>query len=113
MGGHGGDGGGELLIRVQRAVHELDGLPGGLCLGAGAEAQSARKAIELVDGPLDTDEQLAAAVAAVTAHPVMERAWEMTRAHAARAKQILAPLPDSAVKDALAGFADYVVDRSS
>ena len=52
-------------------------------------------------------------VAAVTAHPVMERAWEMTRAHAARAKQILAPLPDSAVKDALAGFADYVVDRSS
>ncbi|MGJ5589908.1 polyprenyl synthetase family protein [Micrococcus lylae] len=85
----------------------------GAAVGAGAEAQSAREALELVDGPLDTDEQLAAAVAAVTAHPVMERAWEMTRAHAARAKQILAPLPDSAVKDALAGFADYVVDRSS
>lgn len=81
--------------------------------GEGAEAVSAREVLELVDGPLDTDEQLAAAVAAVTGHPVMEQAWQMTRGHAAQARRLLAPLPDSVVKDALAGFADYVVDRAS
>lgn len=74
---------------------------------------SARAALELVDGPLDTDEQLAAAVAAVSAHPVIEQAWDITRGWASDAVQALQPLPDSPIKAALAAFADYVVDRDA
>ncbi|MDO5634965.1 MAG: polyprenyl synthetase family protein [Micrococcus sp.] len=81
--------------------------------GEGANAESARAALAMVDGPLEQDDQLADAVAAITAHPVMEQAWEMTRARADAAKQALAPLPESVIKDALAGFADYVVRRAS
>jgi heptaprenyl diphosphate synthase len=74
---------------------------------------AARSALELVDGPLDTDDQLSAAVAAVAAHPVIESAWEITRGWAADARAALAPLPDSPVKDALEAFADYVVRRDA
>ncbi|MGD6979479.1 MULTISPECIES: polyprenyl synthetase family protein [Citricoccus] len=74
---------------------------------------AARSALELVDGPLDTDDQLVAAVAAVSAHPVIESAWEITRGWADDARAALAPLPDSPVKDALEAFADYVVRRDA
>ncbi len=78
-----------------------------------ADAASARAALELVDGPLDTEGQLAAAVAAVSAHPVIGRAWEITRGWAADAVRALDPLPPSPVKTALVAFADYVVDRDA
>lgn len=81
--------------------------------GAGAEAEEARRVQALVAGPLDTDEQLAAAVAALTAHPAIEDAWAVTRRWVADAKQALAPLPESTVKAALEAFADYVVQRSA
>lgn len=86
-----------------------------LLLQRRAEAgdEAAARAVALVAGPLDSDEQLATAVAAVTAHPVMDEAWAMTRERAERAKQVLEPLPESVVKQALAGFADYVVDRAA
>ncbi|MFC7401176.1 polyprenyl synthetase family protein [Citricoccus sp. GCM10030269] len=74
---------------------------------------AARAALELVDGPLDTDEQLASAVAAVAAHPVIDRAWSITRRWSQDAVDALAPLPPSPVKDALVAFARYVVDRES
>jgi heptaprenyl diphosphate synthase len=74
---------------------------------------AARSALELVDGPLDTDEQLVAAVTAVSAHPVIESAWEITRGWADDARAALAPLPDSPVKEALEAFADYVVRRDA
>ena len=81
--------------------------------GEGPDAQEARRVRALVDGPLDTDEQLAAAVAALTAHPAIDEAWAVTRAWVDDAKQALAPLPDSVVKTSLEGFADYVVERSA
>ncbi|MGW9550027.1 polyprenyl synthetase family protein [Citricoccus zhacaiensis] len=74
---------------------------------------TAAAVLELVDGPLDTDEQLAAAVAAVSAHPVIEQAWDITRGWSADAVEALAPLPESPVKSALVAFADYVVNRDS
>ena len=81
--------------------------------GEGPEAEDARRVRALVDGPLDTDDQLAAAVAALTGHPAIDEAWAITRGWAEQAKQALAPLPDSAVKTALEAFADYVVGRSA
>ena len=81
--------------------------------GEGPEAEDARRVRALVDGPLDTDEQLAAAVAALTGHPAIDEAWAITRGWAEQAKQALDPLPDSAVKAALEAFADYVVGRSA
>ncbi|MGM7671409.1 polyprenyl synthetase family protein [Microbacterium sp. A93] len=88
-------------------------LPVLLLRQAAEQDPSARAALELVDGPLDTDEQLAAAVAAVSTHPVIEQAWEITRGWAADAVQALEPLADSPVKGALVAFADYVVDRDN
>lgn len=78
-----------------------------------AEAAEARRVQALVDGPLDDDAQLAAAVSALVAHPAFARAWEITRDWAAQAKAALEPLPDSVVKASLEGFADFVVDRAS
>ncbi|HEY4613843.1 MAG TPA: polyprenyl synthetase family protein [Citricoccus sp.] len=74
---------------------------------------AAQAAVGLVDGPLDTDAQLAAAVEAVSAHPVIASAWEVTRGWAEDARAALAPLPASPVKDALEAFADYVVRREA
>ncbi|VXB75543.1 Heptaprenyl diphosphate synthase [Citricoccus sp. K5] len=74
---------------------------------------TAAAVLELVDGPLDTEEQLAAAVAAVSAHPVIAQAWDITRGWSADAVEALAPLPASPVKSALVAFADYVVDRDN
>ncbi|WP_431861098.1 polyprenyl synthetase family protein [Micrococcus terreus] len=77
----------------------------------GPDGEAARSAVELIDGPLDTDEQLAAAVQAVASHPVIDEAWTITRGWAEDARAALAPLPDSPVKVALEAFADYVVSR--
>jgi heptaprenyl diphosphate synthase len=74
---------------------------------------SAAAALELVDGPLDTDAQLAAAVAAVAGHPVIAEAWDITRGWSEEAVAVLAPLPDSPVKAALIAFAEYVVRRDA
>lgn len=74
---------------------------------------SAVTALELVDGPLDTDAQLAAAVDAVVAHPVIDRAWLLTQQWADKAIAALDGLQDSPVKTALAGFARYVVSRDA
>ncbi|OAV59205.1 polyprenyl synthetase family protein [Enteractinococcus helveticum] len=74
---------------------------------------SAIKALELVDGPLDTDAQLSAAVDAVAAHPVIDRAWLLTQQWADKAIVALDGLQDSPVKTALADFARYVVSRDA
>lgn len=81
--------------------------------GQGPEAEEARRVLALVEGPLDTDRQLADAVAALTAHPAFVEAGAVTRGWAADAKAALAPLSDSVVKEALEAFADYVVARTA
>ena len=88
-------------------------LVGRAAAGEGPEAEEARRVLALVEGPLDTDEQLAAAVAALTAHPAFAEARVLTRRWAEDAQAALTPLPDSVVKNALAAFADYVVARTA
>jgi len=75
--------------------------------------EAARRAVELVDGPLDTEAQLSAAVAAVAGHPAIDEAWAITRGWSDDAVAALAPLPPSPVKDALVAFAGYVVSRDA
>ncbi|GAA4475687.1 polyprenyl synthetase family protein [Enteractinococcus fodinae] len=71
------------------------------------------EALKLVDGPLDTDEQLENAVRAVATHQVIERAWELTDQWARKAIDALDGLADSPVKTALQLFAEYVVSRDA
>ena len=71
------------------------------------------EALKLVDGPLETDEQLENAVRAVATHQVIERAWELTDQWARKAIDALDGLADSPVKTALQLFAEYVVSRDA
>jgi heptaprenyl diphosphate synthase len=72
----------------------------------------ARELIEIIDGGLEDDAQLALAVSKLREHPALEEAYQMARTWAAEAVEALAPLPDSPVKDALRVFAEAVVDRN-
>lgn len=68
-------------------------------------------ALALVDGDLSGDAALAQAVAAVVAHPVTDQAWSVARGWSTKAKNAIAPLPESMVKQALLSFAEAMVDR--
>ncbi|WP_183644284.1 polyprenyl synthetase family protein [Neomicrococcus lactis] len=72
---------------------------------------SASAVLELVDGDLTSDEQLAAAVDAVANHPATNEAWAVARQWADEARAALAPLADGPVKRSLLDFADAVVSR--
>ncbi|MGN6403075.1 polyprenyl synthetase family protein [Sinomonas sp.] len=74
---------------------------------------SAAEVLRLIDGDLTSDEALAEAVAALSAHPVTTDAWAAAREWADAAKAALSPLPDGVVKASLAAFADAVVDRQA
>lgn len=89
-------------------------LPVLLLRQAGATGDTeASRALELVDGPLDTDEQLEAAVKAVATHPIIDQAWALTEQWCDKAIAALDGLADSPVKTALVGFAKYVVSRDA
>lgn len=75
--------------------------------------QSAADVLALVDGDLSTDEDLARTVAALAAHPVTQRSWDVARQWSADAVAALAPLPEGAVKSSLAAFAHAVVSREN
>jgi heptaprenyl diphosphate synthase len=64
-----------------------------------------------IDGDLSSDEDLAAVVAELRAHPVAERAYLEAKRWADNAVRDLQSLPKSAVRDALEAFALAVVDR--
>jgi heptaprenyl diphosphate synthase len=92
----------------------LETLPVLLLRQAAAQGDAdAVEALKLVDGPLDTDEQLSLAVQAVSTHQVIERAWELTEQWADKANAALDRLDDSPVKTALQLFAQYVVSRDA
>ncbi|GAB3184878.1 polyprenyl synthetase family protein [Nesterenkonia halophila] len=87
-------------------------LPVLLLRAAAADGDAAAaEALALVDGDLTDDDALAAAVAAVVAHPVTDRAWEIAHEWSRRAAEALTDLPESTIKSALLAFADAVVDR--
>lgn len=98
------------VLLLRDAARGVDGADAAV---ASSEVASAREVLALIDGPLDTEEQLTAAVDAISAHPVIEQSWEMTRQWSQRAIAALEPLPDSPVKSALVDFANYVVNRES
>ncbi|WP_029290212.1 polyprenyl synthetase family protein [Cellulomonas sp. HZM] len=72
-----------------------------------------REVLALLDTDLSDDAALAAAVAALAAHPVVAetRAQAVALVHEAVAE--LEPLPDGPAKDALVSFAELLVDRAS
>jgi heptaprenyl diphosphate synthase len=78
---------------------------------AAAGDASAAQVLALVDGDLASDEALAEAVAALRVHPVTAESWATARQWAHDAVDALDPLPEGAVKSALASFATAVVSR--
>ena len=71
----------------------------------------AKELIEIIDGGLEDDAQLALAVSKLRKHPALEDAYQLARTWAEDAVAALAPLPESPVKQALKVFAEAVVDR--
>lgn len=69
--------------------------------------------VELLDSDLSDDAALARAVAALSAHPVVQETREKAFAMVDEAVAVLAPLPSGPVRDAFLSFADALVDRAS
>ncbi|WP_133914794.1 polyprenyl synthetase family protein [Streptomyces sp. NBC_00582] len=67
---------------------------------------------ELLDSDLSDDAKLAEAVAALRAHPALERARRDTVRYAEEARAALAPLAECDAKAALMGLCDAVVHRA-
>ncbi len=83
-------------------------------LAAGPDGTDADRAlVERLDSDLSSDDELAAVVAALGAHPVVADTRDRAVALAREAVAELAPLPEGPVKDALLSFADALVDRAS
>ena len=78
----------------------------------GASAED-RHLVALLDGDLSGDVDLAAAVAALRVHPVVDDTRARAVALAQAAVRELDPLPAGPVKDALVSFADALVDRAA
>ncbi|BDO43276.1 polyprenyl synthetase family protein [Cellulomonas sp. NTE-D12] len=72
-----------------------------------------RAAVALLDSDLSDDDRLAAAVATLGRHPVVEETRQRAVAVARAAVAELAPLPDGPVKESLVQFADALVDRAA
>jgi heptaprenyl diphosphate synthase len=69
--------------------------------------------IEALSSDLSGDAALAEVLRELRAHPVMDRAREVTSRWAADARAALEPLPDVPARDALASLGDYVVRRTA
>lgn len=69
--------------------------------------------VALLDSDLSDDAALARAVAALSAHPVVQETRDRAAALVAEAVRVLAPLPEGAVKESFVLFADAVVHRSA
>ena len=88
-----------------------------LLLRARARARGASSAdrdlVALLESDLSSDVALDEAVAALRVHAVVDETRAQALQWASEAVALLAPLPAGAVKDALAAFAESLVDRSS
>jgi geranylgeranyl pyrophosphate synthase len=78
----------------------------------GASAQD-RALVDLLDGDLAEAADLARAVSALRAHPVLAETRERAAALALEAVGEIAGLPDGAVKDSLGALAAALVDRAA
>ncbi|UFU05794.1 polyprenyl synthetase family protein [Ruania halotolerans] len=86
-----------LLLRARAAAGTLD-----------AEGE---QLLADLDGDLSTDEAVADVLARLRVHDVLDEAREMARRWSSDAIAELAPLPESAARDALEVFAGLLVDR--
>ena len=68
---------------------------------------------DLLSGDLGDDAALAEALAALRAHPVVEKARAEVRRHADLARGHLAPLPEGEAKQLLLRVCDDLVERSA
>ncbi|MGC4176063.1 polyprenyl synthetase family protein [Demequina sp.] len=66
-----------------------------------------------IDGDLSSDEALAAVVAWLSTHPVVDETAALAAQWAARAKEAIAMLPEGDVKASLIDFADSLVARTA
>jgi len=71
-----------------------------------------RDLLARLDGDLDDDGDLAAAVSSLREHPILEDARREVQRWADDARATLGPLPDVPAKAALEALCDYVVRRS-
>ena len=71
----------------------------------------AKELIEIIDGGLAEDAELKSVVNRLRKHPAMTEAYEEAKRWSQDAVAALAPLPESAVKNALKVFAEAVVER--
>jgi len=78
-----------------------------------AATDADRRVLDLLDGDLSDDDDLADAVRALREHPVTERTREASEARANEAVEALADLPAGPVRDSLALFARSLVERSA
>jgi heptaprenyl diphosphate synthase len=69
--------------------------------------------VAALDGDLADDRALRQVLAELRAHPVMDRAREVTTGWATDARSVLEPLPDVPARHALASLCDYVVRRTA
>jgi len=67
----------------------------------------------LIDGDLTSDAALAAVLAGLRTHAVVDETAALAHEWAARAKDSISGLPESDVKEALVGFADALVARAT
>jgi heptaprenyl diphosphate synthase len=77
-----------------------------------ARAEDARL-IELLDGDLSADDDLAEALGLLRAHPAMAESRAYVVARAQEAKDLLKVLGEGPVRDALEAFADVVATRTA
>lgn len=75
--------------------------------------QSDAELVSLLDGDLSRDEDLARALGALRAHPVIDEARAEVARRAESARAALTPLPEGEAKRALAALCRTVVERSA
>lgn len=88
-----------LLLRASETAGELD--------------EDGTEILRLLEGDLESDENLAAVVEALSNHPVIGRTRELAKEWAQKALDELEGLPDSDARGALEAFAMLMVDRAS
>ncbi|SFB81314.1 polyprenyl synthetase family protein [Streptomyces aidingensis] len=71
-----------------------------------------RALLELLDGDLTDEGRRTEALAGLRAHPVLQEARADALEYAARARELLTPLPECPARAALAGLCDSVADRA-
>jgi heptaprenyl diphosphate synthase len=71
------------------------------------------KLVEIIDAGLDDDASLQNVIEQMRKHPATERAFEEAKRWADQAIAALSDLPEGPVREALANFADAVIERQN